>query len=103
MSSTTRRKFLKSVAAGSAVLSAPFYFPNIVRAAGPVWGDVPSGVWATPPDIKILEVHLLGGMAPFESFYYRPAAGVRTRGFDSEIPTWIHAHSAKHSVLNIAA
>ena len=37
------------------------------------------------PNIKCLEVHLLGGTAPFESFYYRPLAGRRTRGFDTEI------------------
>src|SRR5262245_11133742 len=75
MHSTTRREFLKSVAAGSVVTGASLCCPNIVRAVG-VWGDVPSGVWATPPDIKILEVHLLGGMAPFESFYFRPVAGL---------------------------
>lgn len=38
----------------------------------------------------MLHVHLLGGMAPFESFYYRDSPGRRTRGFDTEVTnlTW---------------
>lgn len=81
MSTFTRRRFLQAGIAGTA-----FAVPMIGRAGGPVWGDVPPGIWpGTPPDIKILEIHLLGGTAPFESFYFRPAAGVRTRGFDAEI------------------
>jgi hypothetical protein len=81
MAAFNRRHFLKAGLAGAALA-----FPMIGRANGPVWGDVPASVWpGTPPDIKILEIHLLGGTAPFESFYFRPAAGVRTRGFDSEI------------------
>src|SRR6266404_1001343 len=85
MAASSRRRFLKSVSASGVLASAQLAFPNIVRAAGPVWGDVPAGVWATPPNIKILEVHLLGGMAPFESFYYRPSPGPQTRGFNNEV------------------
>jgi hypothetical protein len=80
----TRRQFLQTVAAGTAVTTAGLALPGIARAST-VWGDVPAGVWATPPDITMLEVHLLGGMAPFESFYFRPGAGLQTRGFDTEI------------------
>lgn len=80
----TRRQFITRT--GSAVAAAGAVgFPTLLKASGPVWGGVPAGVWATPPDTKLLEIHLLGGMAPFESFYFRPAAGVRTRGFDAEI------------------
>jgi len=85
MRTVSRRSFVKSAAAVGAVLGAP----TLLRANNPVWGDVPSGVWAagTAPsaNIKMLEIHLLGGMAPFESFYYRDAVGSRTRGFDTEI------------------
>jgi len=84
MARITRRKLLRN-AAGALAASSAIGFPSILRAVGPVWGSMPSGVWATPPNLKILEIHLLGGMAPFESFYYRPDPGLRTRGFDAEI------------------
>jgi hypothetical protein len=81
-----RRDFLKVAGATTAAVGL---FPRRAYAA-PVWGDVPASIWPTPPDLKVLEIHLLGGVAPFESFYYRPPLGLRTRGFDSEIGglTW---------------
>jgi hypothetical protein len=86
MTHLTRRELLRS-ATGAIAASSVVGFPAIVRAAGPVWGEVPAGVWATPPDLRILEIHLMGGMAPFESFYFRPDPGPQTRGFDVEIAT----------------
>lgn len=79
----SRRQLL--IRSGGAVATASVLgFPSIVSAA-PVWGEVPPLVWASPPNTKILEIHLLGGMAPFESFYFRDVLGKRTRGFDTEI------------------
>ena len=77
-----RRSFLK---AGLVATTAAGLGGVWSRKASAAWGDVPAAVWPTPPDIKVLEIHLLGGVAPFESFYYRPPAGLRTRGFDTEI------------------
>jgi hypothetical protein len=78
-----RRRFLKHTG-HTALAASALGVPGLARAAG-TWGDVPSGVWSTAPNLRILEIHLLGGMAPFESFYFRPAAAVRTRGFDAEV------------------
>ena len=83
MAKITRRRLLLN-ATGALAASSVVGFPSILRAAGPVWGGT-IGVWATPPDLKILEIHLLGGMAPFESFYFRPGAALGTRGFDAEV------------------
>lgn len=85
----TRRSFIQSMTAAG-LAGATLGAPAIVRAAGPVWGTVPNGVWssgtAPSPNIKMLEIHLLGGTAPYESFYYRPTlASGRTRGFDAEV------------------
>jgi hypothetical protein len=49
------------------------------------WGHLDPGFWNGKDRYKVLEIHLFGGMAPFESFYYRDAAGLRTRGFDKEV------------------
>jgi len=83
MRSLTRRGLLKAVG-GAAVGTAMAAWPRMARAA-PVWGDLPAGVWPSAPDLKVLHIHLLGGVAPFESFYYRDSVGRRTRGFDAEI------------------
>ncbi len=83
MRQLTRRHFLqRSAQLGTA--AASLAMPAVSRAAGQ-WGEVPPGVWPTPPNTRILEIHLLGGMAPFESFYFRPVSGLRTRGFDAEV------------------
>lgn len=81
-SDCSRRLFLTKTALGVASLG----FPSIIKGAGGPWGEMPAGVW--PPGFQpynILEIHLFGGVAPFESFYYRDAPGLRTRGFDSEV------------------
>jgi hypothetical protein len=77
-----RRNFLKTAGLATAAVGLGSFWS---RSANATWGDVPATVWSAPPDIKVLEIHLLGGVAPFESFYYRPPAGLRTRGFDTEI------------------
>jgi hypothetical protein len=79
-----RRQFLKAASTTSAALGITWLFPRLAHAS-PAWGDIPPSIWPTPPDLKVLEIHLLGGVAPFESFYFRPPMGVRTRGFDAEV------------------
>jgi len=85
MSRLSRRRFLGKTAIGLAGLGIGIARPR-AAFADPAWADLPSGIW--PPGFqgyKVLEIHLFGGMAPFESFYYRDDAGLRTRGFDTEI------------------
>ena len=78
-----RRATLVAAAAGAAGL----LLPTSSRAAA--WGTIPptaGTVWATPPDLRILEVHLYGGMSMWETFYVRaPGATNRFRGFDAEV------------------
>ena len=85
MKARGRREFLKVAGATTAAVGL-----SSRSAHAAVWGDIPPSIWPTPPDLKVLEIHLLGGVAPFESFYFRPPLGIRTRGFDSEITglTW---------------
>jgi Protein of unknown function (DUF1501) len=53
------------------------------------WGSVPPSagpVWPSPPDLKILEIHLYGGLSMWETFYVRaPGAANRFRGFEAEM------------------
>jgi hypothetical protein len=43
-------------------------------------------IWNTPPNCKVLEIHLYGGLSPWETFYVRPpTAANRFRGFDTEM------------------
>lgn len=78
-----RRTTLAAVAAGAVGL----LLPSASRAA--VWGAIPptaGTVWATPPDLRILEIHLYGGLSMWETFYARaPAAADRFRGFNAEV------------------
>jgi hypothetical protein len=85
MSRLSRRRFLGKTAVGLAGLGMGLARPRSAFAS-PAWADLPSGIWPTGfQGYKLLEIHLFGGMAPFESFYYRDAPGLRTRGFDTEI------------------
>lgn len=83
-----RRTFLKQATAGLAGAALGF-LPRVARAA---WGDQGSSVWGagTGPVRSILEIYLWGGMAPWETFYFRPGAGNTTRGFDPDVTslTW---------------
>src|SRR5262249_50314566 len=74
-----RRTFLKAVGVGAA--GAALGVPRFASAA---WGDLPGGVLPAPAQ-QVLEIHLSGGMAPWESFYFRPDRGGKTRGFDAEV------------------
>lgn len=84
MTTLTRRKFLGASGRTAAGLALATCWPRLARA-NPAWGDLPPGTITTPADLKVLQIHLLGGVAPFESFYYRDSPGRRTRGFDAEI------------------
>jgi hypothetical protein len=44
-----------------------------------VW---PAGI---TPATNVLEIYLWGGMAPWESFYFRPGAAGAARGFDADV------------------
>lgn len=82
-----RRRTLAAIAASAAGLA----FPSIIRShgsgtVGTAWGTIPSyaagPVWTTEPDIRVLEIHLYGGLSMWETFYCRPpAAPDRFRGF----------------------
>jgi hypothetical protein len=77
-----RRRFLGATAAAGVMGSlVPM---RSALAADPAWGDLPIGVWpGTAPAHRILEIHLYGGLSPWESFYFRPGAGLELRGFGS--------------------
>lgn len=87
-SRVTRRQVLKGAAAGAALLSFGSRGRAWAVCSDPAWGCLPSDLWTWAADFhgyKILELHLFGGMAPYESFYYRDVVGSRTRGFDTEV------------------
>lgn len=85
LSQWTRRDVLKT--SGAAALGLALGLGTARRATA-AWGEVPASVWGpTFQPFKVLEIHLFGGTAPFESFYYRDVAGSRTRGFDTEFGT----------------
>lgn len=79
-----RRALLKKVGIGIAGLGAGLFS----TAADAAWGDQPTGFWpaGSSPVRSILEIYLWGGMAPWETFYYRPVGGT-TRGFDTDVST----------------
>src|SRR5262249_55464490 len=94
-----RRSFLKG-ALGAAGVGAGLLQPWLRALAsyppctptGGVWGDLPAPpmgqqpIWAAPPDLKILEIHLYGGLSPWETFYVRPPTSTdRYRGFNAEV------------------
>lgn len=87
--SISRRRFLKYVAAGAAGAGVAASLPWRVRAqpaAERAWGHIRPPIWTTPPECKVLEIHLYGGMSPWETFYCRgPASTARYRGFEREM------------------
>jgi Protein of unknown function (DUF1501) len=78
-----RRAALCAMGAGAAGL----LLPRLGEALP--WGAIPASagtVWGMPPNLKILEIHLYGGLSMWETFYVRaPGAANRFRGFDAEI------------------
>lgn len=68
----TRRDFLR--AGGAAFAASMVGWPSTAHAD---WGDfpapLPSSPWpSTPPNYKVLEIFLYGGVSPWETFYHRP-------------------------------
>lgn len=90
MQGVSRRKFLRTMGLAAAGLGLGGIWPRTAHAA---WGDIPASIWAgsgfDPANMKVLEIHLLGGVAPFESFYFRPSPGPQTRGFNTEVTNLI--------------
>ena len=83
----TRRDILKAGAVSAAALGLG---AGSVRRAysqtDSAWGNIPEDIWgAGNQGYKVLQLHCFGGMAPYESFYYRDQPGSRTRGFDTEV------------------
>lgn len=84
MKTSTRRQFGVTLGATAASLAVP----RLVRAQVTPWGSMPSftdgPVWASAPDLRVLEIHLYGGLSMWESFYVRPpAAADRLRGYSA--------------------
>lgn len=78
-----RRKFMELTARGAAGAGLCLLAPRMAYGA---WGDfaAPTVVWPSgPPNTKILEIFLYGGLSPWETFYVRP--GLNFRGFNSEV------------------
>ena len=83
-----RRNFLTGGAAvlGSTLISTPWHN---VRAHSPsgVWGDLPAhdDYWPTglsAPDYKVLEIHLSGGLSPYETFHVDEGLSASDRWFE---------------------
>ena len=82
-----RRDFLRSIAGASAAVAFGAGRRARANCHGSTWGEIAcNAVWpaGAGPANKLLDIHIAGGMAPWESFYYRPDGG-RTRGFDAEV------------------
>jgi hypothetical protein len=87
-----RRTFLKVVGGGATALGLGL---TTRQARADTWGDVDPSVWPVGSTLatRVLEIYLWGGMAPWESFYYRPVPGGSTRGFDADV-TALHWNGA---------
>lgn len=84
MSKLKRRRFLKQAGTAAAGVGLCAVMPSSAQAA---WGDfaAPAVVWPSgPPNTKILEIFLYGGLSPWETFYFRPSLTDPWRGFSSE-------------------
>jgi hypothetical protein len=78
-----RRTFLKTAGVG---VAAGLGVGLLGRRTQAAWGEPDQSVWTGhgTPATKVLEIYLVGGMAPWESFYYRPIPG-GARGFDTDL------------------
>lgn len=85
----TRRRLLSAAAAASAMGALGGLSPAArAQSTAGTWGEIPTGVWpGSTPTHKILEIHLYGGLSPWESFYFRPTPGPGFRGSDSGTAT----------------
>lgn len=81
-----RRRFLQLIAAGG---TYSMLRPVAAWADdAPEWAALPTSSWpGTPPNFKVLEIFLYGGLSPWETFYFREGV---TRGFETAIAslTW---------------
>jgi Protein of unknown function (DUF1501) len=74
-----RRRLLKlagSAALGTTVLRAPWV--RRAHAAGEGWADLPHGIWGPTYQAnktKILEIHCVGGVSPWETFWVHEDRG----------------------------
>ena len=94
----TRRRFLQNLAGGAAGIGLGL--PRIARGntcGTGIWGEITCDeIWAgETPATKLLDIHIAGGMAPWESFYFRPDGG-RTRGFDADVEALMRSSDAAH-------
>jgi uncharacterized protein DUF1501 len=107
-----RRQVLK-LGLSAAALGGFCGTPAIADIADPVgtWGRPDPTIF--PPNFfpagkslyKVLEIHLYGGLSPWETFYYRPVADRRGyRGFEAgceEVVTALHWHQNSGSRPNL--
>ena len=91
----SRRAFLTqsaALAAGASVGGYPAIAPAQQSSGG--WGDL-SELLPGAKSYKVLEIHLHGGLSPWETFYVRLGRGLDWRGFDAKVnaTAWPHAGS----------
>jgi len=92
----SRRAFLTqsaALAAGASVGGYPVIAPAQQSSGG--WGDLSELLPGTKP-YKVLEIHLEGGLSPWETFYVRLGQrGLDWRGFEAKVKAteWPHAGS----------
>jgi hypothetical protein len=92
----SRRAFLAqsaALAAGASVGGYPVIAPAQQSSGG--WGDLSELLPGTKP-YKVLEIHLEGGLSPWETFYVRLGQrGLDWRGFEAKVKAteWPHAGS----------
>lgn len=80
-----RRAFLKSAAATATFISTPFCSLH-AHSVGSPWADLPaeSDYWPSGlarPNYKILEIHLSGGLSPYETFHVDTSLSASDRWF----------------------
>jgi hypothetical protein len=70
----SRRRFVQGVCVGAGCLALAGYS----RRGFAAWGDIPATIWpasGVPTPRKVLEIHLYGGLSPWETFYLRDMTG----------------------------
>lgn len=78
----TRRKFVKVTGISALGGALGIGLPGAARAD---WGAIPTGVWDSGRQYKILEIFLYGGLSPWETFFVRPGIADPWLGFGDAI------------------